>query len=73
MPTPHVAQVPVEIARLSYIGRRACVRPAKARRTSGAASGSGTGGRGTGQSRSRWINSKVRDRIADVAKEIDSH
>jgi GTP-binding protein HflX len=66
----HVAQVQVEIARLSYMAPR--LREAAKREGPSGRQRSGTGGRGTGQSRSQMDKLKVRDRIAELQKEIDA-
>jgi GTP-binding protein HflX len=66
----HAAQVQVEIARLSYMAPR--LREAAKRAGPLGRQRSGTGGRGTGQSRSQMDSRKVRDRIAELQKEIDA-
>jgi GTP-binding protein HflX len=66
----HVAQVQVEIARLSYMAPR--LREAAKREGSAGRQRSGTGGRGSGQSRSQMDRIKVRDRITELQKEIDT-
>ncbi|HIG78665.1 MAG TPA: GTPase HflX [Cycloclasticus sp.] len=65
----HAARVQVEIARLSYMAPR--LREAAKRAGPLGRQRSGTGGRGTGQSRSQVDSQKVRDRIAELQKEID--
>jgi len=65
----HAAQIQVEIARLSYMAPR--LREAAKREGPSGRQRSGTGGRGTGQSRSQMDKLKVRDRIAELKKEID--
>ncbi|MGK0441272.1 MAG: GTP-binding protein HflX [Pseudohongiellaceae bacterium] len=66
----HAARVQVEIARLSYMAPR--LREAAKREGPLGRQRSGTGGRGTGQSRSQTDSQKVRDRIAELQKEIDA-
>lgn len=66
----HAARVQVEIARLSYMAPR--LREAAKRAGPSGRQRSGTGGRGTGQSRSQMDSRKVRDRIAELQKEIDA-
>ncbi|UZE94539.1 GTPase HflX [Alkalimarinus alittae] len=66
----HAAQVQVEIARLSYMAPR--LREAAKREGPLGRQRSGTGGRGKGQSRSQLDARKVRDRIAELQKEIDT-
>lgn len=66
----HAARVQVEIARLSYMAPR--LREAAKREGPSGRQRSGTGGRGTGQSRSQTDSQKVRDRIAELQKEIDA-
>lgn len=66
----HAAQVQVEIARLSYMAPR--LREAAKRAGPSGRQRSGSGGRGTGQSRSQMDSRKVRDRIAELQKEIDT-
>lgn len=66
----HAARVQVEIARLSYMAPR--LREAAKRAGPLGRQRSGTGGRGTGQSRSQVDSQKVRDRIAELQKEIDA-
>ena len=66
----HAAQVQVEIARLSYMAPR--LREAAKREGPSGRQRSGAGGRGTGQSRSQTDSQKVRDRIAELQKEIDA-
>jgi GTP-binding protein HflX len=63
------ARIQVEIARLSYMAPR--LREAAKRAGPTGRQRSGAGGRGTGQSRSQMDNRKVRDRIAELQKEID--
>ena len=65
----HAARVQVEIARLTYMAPR--LREAAKRAGPSGRQRSGTGGRGTGQSRSQTDSRKVRDRIAELQKEID--
>lgn len=65
----HAAQVQVEIARLSYLAPR--LREAAKRAGPTGRQRSGAGGRGTGQSRSQMDSRKVRDRIAELQKEIN--
>ena len=65
----HAARVQVEIARLTYMAPR--LREAAKRAGPSGRQRSGTGGRGTGQSRSQMDSRKVRDRIAELQKEID--
>jgi len=65
----HAARVQVEIARLTYMAPR--LREAAKRAGPLGRQRSGTGGRGTGQSRSQTDSRKVRDRIAELQKEID--
>ncbi|MGJ8687003.1 MAG: GTPase HflX, partial [Spongiibacteraceae bacterium] len=64
------AKVQVEIARLTYMAPR--LREAAKRAGPSGRQRSGTGGRGTGQSRSQMDSRKVRDRIAELQKEIDA-
>jgi GTP-binding protein HflX len=66
----HASRVQVEIARLSYMAPR--LREAAKRAGSSGRQRSGTGGRGTGQSRSQMDSQKVRDRIGELQKEIDT-
>ncbi|MFT7129615.1 MAG: GTP-binding protein HflX [Gammaproteobacteria bacterium] len=66
----HAARVQVEIARLSYMAPR--LREAAKRAGPLGRQRSGTGGRGTGQSRAQVDSQKVRDRIAELQKEIDA-
>ena len=66
----HAARVQVEIARLSYMAPR--LREAAKRAGPTGRQRSSTGGRGTGQSRSQLDSRKVRDRIAELQKEIDA-
>lgn len=66
----HAARVQVEIARLTYMAPR--LREAAKRDGPSGKQRSGTGGRGTGQSRSQMDSRKVRDRIAELQKEIDA-
>jgi GTP-binding protein HflX len=66
----HAARVQVEIARLTYMAPR--LREAAKRAGPSGRQRSGTGGRGTGQSRSQTDSRKVRDRIAELQKEIDA-
>jgi GTP-binding protein HflX len=66
----HAARVQVEIARLSYMAPR--LREAAKRAGPSGRQRSGTGGRGTGQSRTQMDSRKVRDRIAELQKEIDT-
>ncbi len=66
----HAARVQVEIARLTYMAPR--LREAAKRAGPTGRQRSGTGGRGTGQSRSQTDSQKVRDRIAELQKEIDA-
>lgn len=66
----HAAKVQVEIARLTYMAPR--LREAAKRDGSSGRQRSGTGGRGTGQSRAQTDSQKVRDRIAELQKEIDA-
>lgn len=66
----HAARVQVEIARLSYMAPR--LREAAKRAGPQGRQRSGSGGRGTGQSRSQTDSRKVRDRIAELQKEIDA-
>ena len=66
----HAAKVQVEIARLSYMAPR--LREAAKRAGPEGRQRSGTGGRGTGQSRAQTDSHKVRLRIAELQKEIDS-
>ncbi len=65
----HASRVQVEIARLSYMAPR--LREAAKREGPSGRQRSGSGGRGTGQSRSQMDSQKVRDRIAELQKEID--
>jgi GTP-binding protein HflX len=65
----HAARIQVEIARLGYMAPR--LREAAKRAGPSGRQRSGTGGRGTGQSRSQMDSRKVRDRIAELQKEID--
>lgn len=65
----HAARVQVEIARLTYMAPR--LREAAKRAGPSGRQRSGIGGRGTGQSRSQTDSRKVRDRIAELQKEID--
>jgi len=66
----HAARVQVEIARLTYMAPR--LREAAKRAGPSGRQRSGSGGRGTGQSRSQMDSRKVRDRIAELQKEIDA-
>ncbi|MFT7558902.1 MAG: GTP-binding protein HflX [Flavobacteriales bacterium] len=66
----HAARVQVEIARLTYMAPR--LREAAKRAGPTGRQRSGTGGRGTGQSRAQMDSRKVRDRIAELQKEIDA-
>jgi GTP-binding protein HflX len=66
----HAAKIQVEIARLTYMAPR--LREAAKRKGPSGRQRSGTGGRGTGQSRSQTDGQKVRDRIAELQKEIDA-
>ncbi|MDZ7924486.1 MAG: GTPase HflX [Marinagarivorans sp.] len=66
----HAARIQVEIARLTYMAPR--LREAAKRAGPVGRQRSGTGGRGTGQSRSQMDSRKVRDRIAELQKEIDA-
>lgn len=66
----HASRVQVEIARLTYMAPR--LREAAKRAGSSGRQRSGTGGRGTGQSRSQMDSQKVRDRIGELQKEIDT-
>ncbi len=66
----HAARIQVEIARLTYLAPR--LREAAKRAGPVGRQRSGTGGRGTGQSRSEMDSRKVRDRIAELQKEIDA-
>lgn len=66
----HAARIQVEIARLTYMTPR--LREAAKREGSSGRQRSGTGGRGSGQSRSEMDSRKVRDRIAELQKEIDA-
>ncbi len=66
----HAARIQVEIARLSYMAPR--MREAAKREGPSGRQRSGSGGRGTGQSRSEMDSRKVRDRIAELQKEIDA-
>ena len=66
----HAARVQVEIARLTYMAPR--LREAAKRAGPAGKQRSGTGGRGTGQSRAQMDSRKVRDRIAELQKEIDA-
>jgi GTPase len=66
----HAARIQVEIARLTYMAPR--MREAAKREGPSGRQRSGTGGRGTGQSRSEMDSRKVRDRIAELQKEIDA-
>jgi len=66
----HAARVQVEIARLTYMAPR--LREAAKREGPSGRQRSGAGGRGTGQSRSQTDSQKVRDRIAELQKEIDA-
>jgi len=66
----HTARVQVEIARLGYMAPR--LREAAKRAGPLGRQRSGAGGRGTGQSRSQTDSQKVRDRIAELQKEIDA-
>jgi GTP-binding protein HflX len=66
----HAAKVQVEIARLTYMAPR--LREAAKRAGPVGRQRSSTGGRGTGQSRSQMDSRKVRDRIAELQKEIDA-
>ncbi len=65
----HAARVQVEIARLTYMAPR--LREAAKREGPSGRQRSGSGGRGAGQSRSQIDSQKVRDRIAELQKEID--
>jgi len=66
----HAARIQVEIARLTYMAPR--LREAAKREGPSGRQRSGTGGRGSGQSRSEMDSRKVRDRIAELQKEIDA-
>jgi GTP-binding protein HflX len=66
----HAARIQVEIARLTYMAPR--LREAAKREGPSGRQRSGTGGRGSGQSRSEMDRHKVRDRIAELQKEIDA-
>lgn len=66
----HAARIQVEIARLTYMAPR--LREAAKRAGPSGRQRSGSGGRGTGQSRSQMDSRKVRDRIAELQKEIDA-
>ncbi|PCK01459.1 MAG: GTPase HflX [Alteromonadaceae bacterium] len=66
----HAARIQVEIARLSYMAPR--LREAAKRAGPLGRQRSGAGGRGTGQSRSQIDSQKVRERIAELQKEIDA-
>jgi len=66
----HAAKVQVEIARLTYMAPR--LREAAKRAGPTGRQRSSTGGRGTGQSRSELDAHKVRERIAELQKEIDA-
>lgn len=66
----HAARVQVEIARLTYMAPR--LREAAKRAGPAGKQRSGTGGRGTGQSRAQMDSRKVRDRIAELQKEIEA-
>ncbi|HSC66525.1 MAG TPA: GTPase HflX [Cellvibrio sp.] len=66
----HAARIQVEIARLTYMAPR--LREAAKRQGPSGRQRSGTGGRGSGQSRSEMDSRKVRDRIAELQKEIDA-
>ncbi|HIF17622.1 MAG TPA: GTPase HflX [Cycloclasticus sp.] len=66
----HASRVQVEIARLTYMAPR--LREAAKRAGPSGRQRSGTGGRGTGQSRAQTDSQKVRDRIAELQKEIDA-
>lgn len=66
----HAARIQVEIARLTYMAPR--LREAAKREGPLGRQRSGVGGRGSGQSRSEIDSRKVRDRIAELQKEIDA-
>jgi len=66
----HAARIQVEIARLTYMAPR--LREAAKREGPSGRQRSGVGGRGSGQSRSEMDSRKVRDRIAELQKEIDA-
>lgn len=66
----HASRIQVEIARLTYMAPR--LREAAKREGPSGRQRSGTGGRGSGQSRSEMDSRKVRDRIAELQKEIDA-
>jgi GTP-binding protein HflX len=66
----HAAKVQVEIARLTYMAPR--LREAAKRAGPTGRQRSSTGGRGTGQSRSELDAHKVRERIAELQKEISA-
>jgi GTPase len=66
----HAARVEVEIERLTYMAPR--LREAAKRAGPAGKQRSGTGGRGTGQSSVQMDSRKVRDRIAELQKEIDA-
>lgn len=66
----HAARLQVEIARLTYMAPR--LREAAKRAGPSGRQRSGAGGRGTGQSQSQMDSRKVRDRIAELQKEIDA-
>ena len=66
----HASRVQVEIARLTYMAPR--LREAAKRDGPSGRQRSGTGGRGKGQSRAQVDSQKVRERIAELQKEIDA-
>lgn len=66
----HAARIQVEIARLTYMAPR--LREAAKREGPSGRQRSGTGGRGSGQTRAEMDTRKVRDRIAELQKEIDA-
>jgi GTP-binding protein HflX len=64
------ARAQVEIARLGYMAPR--MREAAKLADSGGRQRSGTGGRGAGEAHSELDRKKIRDRIAELQKEIDA-
>ncbi len=66
----HASKLQVEMARLNYMAPR--LREAAKREGPTGRQRSGTGGRGTGQSRSQMDSRKVRDRLSELQKELDT-
>ena len=66
----HASKLQVEMARLNYMAPR--LREAAKREGPTGRQRSGAGGRGTGQSRSQMDSRKVRDRLSELQKELDT-